>query len=71
MANDELVTLRLPKEFLARADKLVPRLAADDAVNVFGLRASRSAVLRLALAQGIATLEKRWAGPARSHDKRK
>jgi Tfp pilus assembly protein PilZ len=61
MSNKEdVVSVRLPRELLRRALKLIPRLKADDAFNPFGLRASRSAVLRAALVRGLAALEEQY-----------
>jgi uncharacterized protein (TIGR02266 family) len=59
-SEEDVVSVRLPRELLRRADKLIPRLKADDALNPFGLRASRSAVLRMALVRGLAVLEERY-----------
>ncbi len=62
MASDEeVVSMRLPKDLLRRAVRLVPRLKADHAFNPFGLRTSRSAVFRAALLRGLASLEERYA----------
>jgi uncharacterized protein (TIGR02266 family) len=58
--EEDVVSVRLPRELLRRADKLIPKLKADDALNPFGLRASRSAVLRVALVRGLAVLEERY-----------
>ncbi len=51
------VNLRLPPTVLARADALAPHVAVE-----FGTIRSvtRSAVLRLAIEQGLASLEKRY-----------
>jgi predicted DNA-binding protein len=56
MASDDAdvaTSIRLPRELLARADALAERRAAR-----LGERASRSAVLRLALERGIGVLER-------------
>lgn len=57
MDSDEVPTsIRLPRRVLALADDLAARRAAR-----LGERASRSAVLRLALERGIASLEREAA----------
>lgn len=57
MDSDEVPTsIRLPRAVLAVADELAARRAA-----LTGERASRSAVLRLALERGIASLEREAA----------
>lgn len=61
--EEDVVTVRLPRELLRRADKLIPRLKADDAFNPFGLRVSRSAILRAALVRGLAALEEQYGMP--------
>ena len=56
MASDDAdvaTSIRLPRELLARADAIAERRAAR-----LGERASRSAVLRLALERGIGVLER-------------
>ncbi len=64
LLSDNPVMLRLPPAQLRRADALVRRVAKDPAVTVVG-RVSRSLVLRLALQEGLATLEQRY-GAGRS-----
>jgi predicted DNA-binding protein len=59
MASDDAdvaTSIRLPRELLARADAVAERRAAR-----LGERASRSAVLRLALERGIGVLEREAA----------
>jgi hypothetical protein len=56
MADSSIVTLRLPKSLLSRADALVPRLRENDELFVVG-RLSRSVVLRLAVLRGLESLE--------------
>lgn len=56
MADSSIVTLRLPKALLARADALVPRLRENNDLFVVG-RLSRSVVLRLAVLRGLDALE--------------
>jgi hypothetical protein len=56
MADSMIVTLRLPKALLERADALVPVMRDSDQMMVVG-RFSRSIVLRLAVLKGLAELE--------------
>lgn len=56
MADSSIVTLRLPKALLSRADSLVPRLRENDDIFVVG-RLSRSVVLRLAVLRGLEQME--------------
>jgi predicted DNA-binding protein len=49
--NDEQIAIRLPKEWLARADKL------SDFIAKPGVGVTRSDVLRAALARGLDALE--------------
>ena len=56
VADSSIVTLRLPKALLARADALVPRLRENSDLAAFG-RLSRSVVLRLAVLRGLDALE--------------
>jgi predicted transcriptional regulator len=53
---DLATSIRLPGDLVARADALAERRAV-----LLGERASRSAVLRLAIERGIATLEREAA----------
>jgi hypothetical protein len=52
------VLLRYPPEVTARLDALLP-LVKDDA-DFKAMRLSRSALLRMALYEGLETLEKRY-----------
>jgi hypothetical protein len=56
MADSSIVTLRLPKSLLQRADALIPTLRANSEIFVVG-RLSRSVVLRLAVLRGLETME--------------
>ena len=56
MADSSIVTLRLPKSVLQRADALIPTLPANSEIFVVG-RLSRSVVLRLAVLRGLETME--------------
>lgn len=58
MADSTIVTLRLPKSLVDRADNLIPKLRDDDQMMVVG-RVSRSIVLRLAVLRGLEVLEER------------
>jgi hypothetical protein len=55
MVDSTIVTIRLPRSFLERADALIPAISADDAFAVS--RMSRSVALRLAVLRGLETLE--------------
>ncbi len=58
--SDAMLTMRVPADLLARGDALVPKVAADtDLATTMG-RVTRSAVLRLALLEGVKTLERRY-----------
>lgn len=63
--NEASTSLRLPEEFIKRADALakrlrhVPELAATGDVN-------RSKVLRLAIAKGLAALEAEHPAPVQT-----
>ncbi|MCG8555201.1 MAG: hypothetical protein MJD61_07920 [Proteobacteria bacterium] len=61
MADSTIVTLRLPKSLVERADRLIPQLRDDDQMMVVG-RVSRSIVLRLAVLRGLESLERGLAG---------
>jgi hypothetical protein len=56
MADSSIVTLRLPKSLLSRADALIPRLRENSDIFVVG-RLSRSVVLRLAVLRGLEAME--------------
>jgi hypothetical protein len=56
MADSSIVTLRLPKSLLQRADALIPTLRANSEIFVVG-RLSRSVVLRLAVLRGLENME--------------
>jgi hypothetical protein len=56
MADSSIVTLRLPKSLLQRADALIPTLRSNSDIFVVG-RLSRSVVLRLAVLRGLETME--------------
>ena len=55
-AHTPVTSLRIPMALLARADELVPLVAATGEV----VGASRSVVLRLALAEGLKLLARRY-----------
>jgi hypothetical protein len=50
--NDQQIAIRLPAEWLMRADKLIP------ALSTAGVTVSRSDVLRAALARGLDAMER-------------
>ena len=56
MADSSIVTLRLPKSLLQRADSLIPALRSNSDIFVVG-RLSRSVVLRLAVLRGLEAME--------------
>jgi hypothetical protein len=56
MADSSIVTLRLPKALLQRADALIPKLRERSDIFVVG-RLSRSVVLRLAVLRGLEAME--------------
>ena len=70
MADSTIVTLRLPKTLVERADALIPRLRDDDQLVVVG-RISRSIVLRLAVLKGLEAMERDMPSPPRSKAKAK
>lgn len=55
----EQITLRVPPEAVRRAEKLVPRVAADRTFAALG-RITRSTVLNLALMRGLDALEQEY-----------
>jgi hypothetical protein len=57
--DDPIVTTRVPREWLARADALAEVLTQVEEVRVFG-RPSRSTVVRMALLRGLEMLEKTY-----------
>ena len=59
MMTEKQTALRLPTHFYDRADALVPIMDRDPAVNKYG-RVLRSTVLRLAIDEGLAQLEKKY-----------
>lgn len=70
MAESTIVTLRLPKSLLARADALIPRLRDDSDIFVVG-RLSRSVVLRLAVLRGLEVMEEAKPRAARAPAKKR
>lgn len=61
-AAEAQTSLRLPQDLLDRADLLVGRLGDTTEALAAGGRWGRAAVLRLALARGLAELEADAAG---------
>jgi hypothetical protein len=57
-AHTPVTSLRIPTALLERADELVPLIAATGEL----VGASRSTVLRLALAEGLRVLRRQYAG---------
>jgi hypothetical protein len=64
MSNEDQVTIRLPKGFLERAERVAKKLAADPAHST-PFRVSRAAVLRMALLRGVEALEADVAAKAK------
>lgn len=60
--DDMTVNVRLPRDWLARADALVGALEKLEDVRAYG-RVSRSMVLRLAVLEGIKVLELKHGFP--------
>jgi hypothetical protein len=56
MSDATIITLRLPKSLVDRADALIDQLAEDEEALLLG-RVSRSIVLRLAVLRGLEALE--------------
>jgi hypothetical protein len=54
-AADVPTALRLPGEFLARADKLCGKISKDPMMRV-----TRSAVLKMAIGRGLEALEREY-----------
>ena len=63
MSDTTIITLRLPKSFVDRADSLIAQLAEDEEALLLG-RVSRSIVLRLAVLRGLEALESQVAARA-------
>ncbi len=57
---DFMLSMRVPGDLLQRGDDLVERVAADAELAAVMGRVSRSAILRLALFQGMKVLERRY-----------
>ena len=58
---NRLLAVRLQPDWQRRADALIPHVAADPQPELAALvRVTRSTVLRLAIARGIALLEERY-----------
>ena len=70
MADSSIVTLRLPKVLLARADALIPRLRENSEIFVVG-RLSRSVVLRLAVLRGLEAMDQAQPPAAKPAKKKK
>ncbi len=58
MPNDQMLSMRIPSEWLTRVDALVD-VAAKDPANA-AWRVSRAALLRLAMFEGVKSLERRY-----------
>ncbi len=59
--SDAAIGLRLPSAMVKRADALKSKISHKDPTTAaLGGKVSRSTVLKLALAEGLAVLEKRY-----------
>lgn len=58
MANDVQISMRLPRPLVDRAEALVLTVGQDPTFTAW--RVTKAAVLRLALAEGLERLEKRY-----------
>lgn len=68
--EDVVSNVRLPRDWLARADALVEHLEKDEAVRSIA-RPSRSTVLRIAVIEGLKVLEAKYlATTSRTKGKR-
>ena len=65
MSDATIITLRLPRSLVDRADALIDQLAEDEEALLLG-RVSRSIVLRLAVLRGLESLEAQVASRAQS-----
>ena len=59
MSMDVQTSMRLPAELLQRADDLIESLQHDPALSMMG-KMTRSKVLRLALSEGLKSLEAQY-----------
>jgi len=64
MAPNEPLMLRMPQALLDRAEALVPAVEASEVGAALG-RVTRAAVLRMAIARGLAELEAEYLGKKR------
>jgi hypothetical protein len=70
MSDATIITLRLPKSLVDRADTLIDQLAEDEEALLLG-RVSRSIVLRLAVLRGLEALEGQVASRAGARSSQK
>lgn len=70
MSDATIITLRLPKSFVDRADGLIAQLAENEEALLLG-RVSRSIVLRLAVLRGLDALEAQVASRAEARGDQK
>ena len=70
MSDTTIITLRLPKSFVERADTLIAQLAQDEEALLLG-RVSRSIVLRLAVLRGLEALESQVASRSEARGAKK
>ena len=70
MSDTTIITLRLPKSFVERADTLIAQLAQDEEALLLG-RVSRSIVLRLAVLRGLEALESQVASRSEARSSKK
>jgi len=62
MPNDAALSMRLPQALLDRVDALVPVLSARPEFALWEI--NRAQVIRLALAEGLDAMEKRYGAPS-------
>ena len=60
MSRTILTPLRLPVEYIEKADSMLEAFAADPEVNAVG-RVTRASVLRMAIAKGLSSMEYSYA----------
>lgn len=69
MRRTVLTPIRLPTELIDKAEEMLPRVAPDPEVAAVG-RVTRTSVLRMALANGLKTMEWKY-GPKSEPPKRR
>ena len=62
------ITVRVPREMVDRADRVLKLVEQDETLTTFG-RVSRNAVFRLAFVKGLQALEAEYESTAKSDEK--